>query len=162
MREKLTIAYPAIIDTGAYVSLIPKEIWSKSEINILLKSHYVKGLIPKEECKMEVKVGEICCHLVDEERITGEYRFMAYFADTNYIPIILGFRELLSKFKIYRLSNKRSVVRREMIEALAHDLGKVSRVRFGNHVAASAGLLRKAGFSDERIFGYYFCNLLAE
>jgi hypothetical protein len=89
MREKLTIAYPAIIDTGAYVSLIPKEIWSKSEINILLKSHYVKGLIPKEECKMEVKVG-------------------------------------------------------------------------GNHVAASVGLLRKAGFSDERIFGYYFCNLLAE
>ena len=100
-KEGLTMNYPAIIDTGAYVSLIPKEIWLKSETNLLLNSHFVRGLVPKEECKMEVKVGEISCHLVDEERITDEYRFMAYFADTNYIPIILGFRELLSGFRIY-------------------------------------------------------------
>ena len=36
-----------------------------------------------------------------------------------------------------------------MIEALAHDLGKASGARFGDHAAASAELLRRAGFGDE-------------
>ena len=35
-----------------------------------------------------------------------------------------------------------------MIDALAHDLGKASGARFGDHVAASAEMLRKAGFLD--------------
>ena len=36
-----------------------------------------------------------------------------------------------------------------MIEALVHDLGKASQAKFGDHAAASAELLRRAGFEDE-------------
>ena len=36
-----------------------------------------------------------------------------------------------------------------MIEALAHDLGKASGARFGDHAAASVELLSRAGFEDE-------------
>ncbi len=73
-KEGVTASYPAIVDTGAYVSLIPKKIWSESKITILAQ-HYVRGLIPKPECKMDVEVGEISCHLVDEQRITDKYTF---------------------------------------------------------------------------------------
>jgi len=98
-EEGLTASYSALIDTGAYVSLIPKKIWSESKRTILTQ-HYVRGLIPKEECRMDVNVGEISCHLVDKQRMTKKYNFMGYFANTNDVPIILGFRELLSKFRI--------------------------------------------------------------
>jgi len=36
-----------------------------------------------------------------------------------------------------------------MIEAIAHDLGKASRARFGDHATVSAELLMRAGFGDE-------------
>lgn len=38
-----------------------------------------------------------------------------------------------------------------MIEALAHDFGKATPQRFGNHANASAELLREAGFGDEGV-----------
>ena len=38
--------------------------------------------------------------------------------------------------------------RREMREALAHDLGKATKARFGDHAKASAEMLKKAGFLD--------------
>lgn len=50
---------------------------------------------------MDVKVGVIYFYLVDRENITDKYTCLCYFAPTNDIPIILGFRELLSKFKVY-------------------------------------------------------------
>ena len=36
-----------------------------------------------------------------------------------------------------------------MIEALVHDLGKVTPARFGDHAGASVELLRRAGFDDK-------------
>ena len=42
-------------------------------------------------------------------------------------------------------------MKREIIEALAHDLGKASQGRFGDHAEASAELLKKAGFSDKTV-----------
>ena len=37
----------------------------------------------------------------------------------------------------------------EMIEAMAHDPGKASRARVGDHATASAELLMRTGFGDE-------------
>ena len=42
-------------------------------------------------------------------------------------------------------------IKREIIEALAHDLGKASQGRFEDHAAASTELLRRAGFGDEAV-----------
>ena len=95
----LTRSYSAILDTGAHISLIPKRIWSTSKVKILT-DHYVRGLIPKPECEMEVKVGEISGYLVDQERVTSKHKNLSYFAPTNDLPIVIGFRELLSKFRV--------------------------------------------------------------
>jgi hypothetical protein len=95
-----TKPFPAIIDTGAHTSLIPFDIWSTCKTNILV-DHYVKGLVPKEECKIDVKVGELSGVLVDRKNLSKEYRFLSYFAPTNEVPLILGLKELLSKFKLF-------------------------------------------------------------
>lgn len=42
-----TNPYPAIIDTGAPVTVIPLDLWKKCEINIL-GNHWIKGIVPKK------------------------------------------------------------------------------------------------------------------
>lgn len=91
---------PALIDTGAHTSLIPFDIWSACVTEILV-DHYVRGLAPKKECKVDVKVGELTGVLVDKENLSEEYKFLSYLAPTNEVPLILGFKELLSQFKLF-------------------------------------------------------------
>jgi hypothetical protein len=95
-----TKPFPAIIDTGAHTSLIPLNIWSLTDAQILA-DHYVKGLVPKPECKIDVKVGTVTGVLLDRQNSSKEYRFLSFLATTNDVPLILGFKELLSKLRLY-------------------------------------------------------------
>ena len=52
---------------------------------------------------------------------------------------------------VVRIWGERREIKREIIEALAHNLGKASQGRFGDHAEASAELLKKAGFSDKNV-----------
>lgn len=94
-----TMPYPALIDTGAHTTIIPKKIWSDLKIN-KITDHYVRGLIPKEECKLDIEVGEVELLVCDKDRHTNKMQILSYLAPVNNIPLILGFKDLLSKFKI--------------------------------------------------------------
>lgn len=90
----------AIIDTGAYISLIPESIWKYLKRKELTK-HKVKGLSIKPECAISVIIGKINCTLCDlNGNATKEQEIYAYLASTDKVPLILGFKDLLSKFKI--------------------------------------------------------------
>jgi len=90
----------AIIDTGAYISLIPESIWKYLK-RIDLTKHKVKGLSIKPECAIPVIIGKIICTLCDLDGNTSkEQEIYAYLASTDKVPLILGFKDLLSKFKI--------------------------------------------------------------
>lgn len=95
-----TKPFPAIIDTGAHTSLVPFDIWSICKTKILV-NHHVRGLVPKKECKIDVQVGELTAKLIDRRNLSKQYKFLGYFAPTNEVPLILGFKELLSKFKLF-------------------------------------------------------------
>ena len=97
--NKYTKPIPAIIDSGAFISVIPLHIWSLCNPKVIT-NHEMTGLIPKDECKLPVLVGEIKGILVDQDNMSDEYKFISYLALTDKIPVILGFRELLEKFKI--------------------------------------------------------------
>jgi hypothetical protein len=99
-RERWGEAETAIIDTGAPVSLIPLDIWRRSEINILGSTN-ISGVVPKKECSIEVKVGEISLRLIDEENVSSKIRIKAYFSPTNQIPLILGFEGLLRENDVF-------------------------------------------------------------
>jgi len=96
-KDGFTEPYPAIIDTGAHTSLLPLRIWKLAEHRIFCE-HYIKGLVPNT--KLDVKVGEVNAILVDVLNKSREYKFLSYFSPSDETPLILGFKELLSKLKI--------------------------------------------------------------
>ena len=98
-KKDWTIPYPALIDTGAHTAIIPKKIWSDLSINKIAK-HYVRGLIPKEECKLDIEVGEVELLVCDKVKHTNKMQILCYLAPVDNIPLILGFKDLLSKFNI--------------------------------------------------------------
>ncbi len=90
----------AIVDTGAPISVIPIAFWRESVVNILAE-HEIYGINPREECSVPMLVGYIKCMLVDENgNKTSEFEILSYFSLTNKIPLIIGFKGLLSNFNI--------------------------------------------------------------
>jgi len=89
----------AIVDTGAFISLIPFSIWKDIEVDRLADYH-VGGLIPKQDCTIPVIIGKIQLRLVDEAHQTKKINVHAYLALTDEIPLILGFKDLLAAFKV--------------------------------------------------------------
>ena len=98
-QKDWTMPYPALIDTGAHTTIIPKKIWLDLSINKIAE-HYVRGLIPKEECKLDIDVGEVEILICDKIKHTNKMKILSYLAPVDNIPLILGFKDLLSKFKI--------------------------------------------------------------
>ncbi len=95
-----TDAREAIIDTGAHTTLIPESLWKKLDVQILA-DYFVRGLVPMEECKIEVKVGWVTGMIVDEVgNATPETRFRAFLASLDNIPLIIGFKDLLDRFSV--------------------------------------------------------------
>jgi len=92
--------YDAIVDTGAFISLIPYSIWKNVE-HVEITRHYVGGIVPRKECSIDVIIGKIKLKLIDEENETDEMEICAYLAMTDEVPLIIGFKDLLTKFKIY-------------------------------------------------------------
>lgn len=90
--------YSAIVDTGAHISVIPRRIWSKSDVKIFA-DHEMRGIVPINECSIPVIVGEIDAMVVDEKDNTKEISVLCYFALTDEIPLILGFKTLLEEFE---------------------------------------------------------------
>ncbi len=93
-------AYNSIIDTGAYVSLIPKSIWQEA-LHEKISEHKIKGIQKSEECTIPVIVGKVICVLADRYgNVSEEMKIHAFLAKTDSVPLILGFKDLLSKFEI--------------------------------------------------------------
>lgn len=100
-----------IIDTGAYVSVIPKDISEIIEKETIGK-YKMKGLNSKEECAIPVSVGKTTCILFDElGNTSGDLEISSFFANTNDIPVIIGFADILTKFKLnIDYANKKAVL----------------------------------------------------
>lgn len=99
-KDDWTEPYPAILDTGAHASLIPFKVWSECLVNFTV-DYVVRGVVPKEECVLPVLIGDISCVLVDRERQTDELKISAYLALTDDVPFVIGFWDLLERFKLY-------------------------------------------------------------
>jgi len=69
-----------IIDTGAHTSLLPLSLWQELDVEII-SEHYVRGLVPKRECKIDVKVGWVIGKIVDKQgNATPETKFRGFLA----------------------------------------------------------------------------------
>ncbi len=91
----------AIIDTGASISVLPYDLWRRLKLEIMATGYSMRGIIPREECKLPVDISEIRCVLLDREgNRTKEMNIYAFLAFSDFIPIVLGFKLLLEHLKI--------------------------------------------------------------
>ncbi len=93
-------AYDGVIDTGAYISLIPKSIW-QAALYEKISEYTVKGIQKRDECSIPVITGKVICVLADRYgNISEEMEIRAFLALTDEVPLIIGFKDLLSRFNV--------------------------------------------------------------
>lgn len=90
----------AIVDTGAPISLIPHRIWRRCRNEVIGKTE-LRGVVPRRECVMPVKVANVELRLVEPQYATEKIEAKAYLAPTDDIPLIIGFEDLLSDFNVF-------------------------------------------------------------
>lgn len=100
-NSKWTEAFDAIVDTGAHTTLIPLNIWNEIEFEHLIP-YKIQGLSGKPECLIPVMVSKLKCMIMDiYDNYTPELTITAFLAETDEVPLILGFKDLLSNFPVY-------------------------------------------------------------
>lgn len=91
----------AIIDSGAFLSVLPQYVWRDLTVNISVADVSFGGINPHPECQIPAALGQVRGVLVDEKGAhSQEITFPAFLAKTNQVPLILGFAGLLAEFKV--------------------------------------------------------------
>ena len=92
--------HAAIIDTGAHTSVLPEKIWKVAERKVIL-DYELRGINPRPECAILAQLAEITCTLYDSSGNHSDDLLMpSLLAQSNKVPLILGFAGLLSKFEV--------------------------------------------------------------
>jgi hypothetical protein len=89
-----------ILDTGAPMCLLPLDRWQECRIELLAEDYPLRGVVPKKECTLPVKVGKVALRLVDEKHVGKRLEVEAYLAPTNEVPLVIGFHSCLERFKV--------------------------------------------------------------
>jgi len=91
----------AIVDTGAHTSVLPLTLWQRFAVEIDEKDVTVGGINDRPECQIPASLGKVKCFLTDETgQVSPELDIPCFLAETDRVPLILGFANLLSRFKI--------------------------------------------------------------
>lgn len=90
----------ALLDTGAPISVIPYPLW-KDIFYTKIADYEIQGIVPKKECKIPAIIAEISCFICDKNgNETREIKTNAFLVKSEKVPLIIGFRNLLSKLKV--------------------------------------------------------------
>lgn len=93
--------YVAIIDTGAYTSVIPRSIWS-SILKIKVTESRIFGFSNKEECSIPGTLAKISSVFLDRlDNQTKPLQHYAMLVETDQIPLIIGFQGVLEKLQVH-------------------------------------------------------------
>jgi len=100
MDGKLTEPEPAIIDTGAPLSLIPQDIWQDCRY-LKMRDDVIRGVVPKPDCELPVIDGVVACVLQDDAGQMSELlTIRAHLAHSEDVPLLLGFSGLLGRASV--------------------------------------------------------------
>ena len=92
--------HAAIIDTGAHTSVLPEKVWKVAERKVIV-DYELRGINPRPECAIPAQLAEITCTLYDYSgNHSDDLLVPSLLAQSNEVPLILGFAGLLSKFEV--------------------------------------------------------------
>ncbi len=90
---------PAIVDTGSPVSVLPCALWQECNCKIFAKTQ-IRGMVPDKSAFLNAHYGQIALAFVDHKNVSPEFICKAFLAETNDLPVIIGFSDLLDKVKL--------------------------------------------------------------
>ena len=97
-----TKIYRGIVDTGAPITVIPQRIWHPLPVRILVHSTTLGGISKRPECRVPARFGIARGRLVDRSGTASHVaEFPAYLAQTDEVPLLIGFASLLSEFDVH-------------------------------------------------------------
>lgn len=94
-KDKWSDPYDIIIDTGSPISVFPSYIQKEADVTVLYKTK-ISGLVPDEKATLSVNLVDITFRLGDRQKVTDPLKNKVYIADTDRIPLILGFSDMLN------------------------------------------------------------------
>ena len=97
----LTEFYPAMVDTGSPISVVPFKIWARCSVK-LFGPDRLASFSGNPDCEIAVQAGEI--RLVVQDRSgarTNELTIRADLCDTSEVPLILGMHDVLARGTLY-------------------------------------------------------------
>ncbi len=98
---RLSKVVEAIVDTGAHTSVLPQRLWQRFAVEIDEEDVTLGGINDRPECQIPASLGRVRCFLTDETgQFSSELDVPCFLAKTDRVPLILGFANLLSQFKI--------------------------------------------------------------
>ena len=96
--EAWTDPYKAIIDTGSPITLIPKHVWEKVSVKwIIPGSIQLTGL---GSGGVSGKLAEVVMVFLDKKGTSPSISLKAFLVDSDTIPLIIGFEDVLTDIKM--------------------------------------------------------------
>ena len=95
-----SLPYTSVIDTGAHTSVLPLSVWQELSVK-KIKPYKIYGISKDERCGLSGMLGEITIILIDEKgNQSSEINAIFFLAETDQVPIIIGFKGLLEKLRV--------------------------------------------------------------
>lgn len=91
--------YRIIIDTGSPASVFPSYIQEKCDTHLIHQT-IISGLVPNEKCSLPAKLVSLTLRLSDRDKVSKPIFSKAYITTTDKIPLILGFADILERYKL--------------------------------------------------------------
>jgi len=81
--------------------VLPISLWERLAVEIEVEAAPLIGINDRPECQIPASLGQIRCVLTDETgQVSPELWILCFLAQTDRVPIILGFADLLSRFEV--------------------------------------------------------------
>jgi hypothetical protein len=104
----VTAACPAVVDTGAPASVLPRDVWEGVDRRVLVDGVPLVGISKRKACEIPASLALVEAQLVDATGgVSRFYSFPAFLAQTDDVPLVLGFADLLCKFDCHFSFEKR-------------------------------------------------------
>lgn len=91
--------YNVIIDTGSPLSVFPSSIKEKADTHFLHHTR-ISGIVPNANCSLPANLVKLTFRLSDRNKVTEPMESKAYIAETDKIPLILGFADVFEKLDL--------------------------------------------------------------